>query len=179
MEKLGLPPLPKRLSAQQNTTKKKKKKSCNYNKQQQKKTVMVVYITNPIKVKTTASEFKALVQELTGKDADYTMESFAATGGRGCEAAAAEENNVAEAANSAGHGGIGGFYLDVASGSDYGPPWMIQQLQGIEGQIGGFNPEVASGSGYGVLYSPPRMVEQLQEMDSSQLDIDFLDNLLL
>ncbi|KAL3534624.1 hypothetical protein ACH5RR_003085 [Cinchona calisaya] len=32
--------------------------------------VKVVYISNPMKVKTSASEFRALVQELTGKDAD-------------------------------------------------------------------------------------------------------------
>ncbi|KAL7138355.1 hypothetical protein ABFS83_10G157500 [Erythranthe nasuta] len=32
----------------------------------------VVYITNPIKVNATASEFRALVQELTGQDADFS-----------------------------------------------------------------------------------------------------------
>ncbi|CAA3026027.1 Hypothetical predicted protein [Olea europaea subsp. europaea] len=35
-----------------------------------KKPVKVVYITNPIKFKTSASEFRSLVQELTGQDAD-------------------------------------------------------------------------------------------------------------
>ncbi|CAK9188501.1 unnamed protein product [Ilex paraguariensis] len=35
-----------------------------------KKPVKVVYISNPMKVKTSASEFRALVQELTGQDAD-------------------------------------------------------------------------------------------------------------
>ncbi|KAA8517264.1 hypothetical protein F0562_017557 [Nyssa sinensis] len=35
-----------------------------------KKPVKVVYISNPMKVKTSASEFRALVQELTGRDAD-------------------------------------------------------------------------------------------------------------
>ncbi|KAJ4971442.1 hypothetical protein NE237_004541 [Protea cynaroides] len=34
------------------------------------KAVKVVYISNPMKVKTSASEFRALVQELTGKDSD-------------------------------------------------------------------------------------------------------------
>ncbi|KAL6997657.1 hypothetical protein U1Q18_007784 [Sarracenia purpurea var. burkii] len=34
-----------------------------------KKPVKVVYISNPMKVKTTASEFRALVQELTGREA--------------------------------------------------------------------------------------------------------------
>ncbi|CAI9759091.1 unnamed protein product [Fraxinus pennsylvanica] len=35
-----------------------------------KKPVKVVYITNPIKFNTSASEFRSLVQELTGQDAD-------------------------------------------------------------------------------------------------------------
>uniref|UniRef100_A0A5B7CC75 VQ domain-containing protein n=1 Tax=Davidia involucrata TaxID=16924 RepID=A0A5B7CC75_DAVIN len=35
-----------------------------------KKPVKVVYISNPMKVKTSASEFRALVQELTGQDAN-------------------------------------------------------------------------------------------------------------
>ncbi|XP_057468561.1 sigma factor binding protein 1, chloroplastic-like [Actinidia eriantha] len=34
-----------------------------------KKPIKVVYISNPMKVKTSASEFRALVQELTGRDA--------------------------------------------------------------------------------------------------------------
>ncbi|KAG6791124.1 hypothetical protein POTOM_000236 [Populus tomentosa] len=35
-----------------------------------KKAIKVVYISSPVKVKTSASEFRALVQELTGKDSD-------------------------------------------------------------------------------------------------------------
>ena len=34
------------------------------------KPIKVVYISNPMKVKTSASKFKALVQELTGQDAE-------------------------------------------------------------------------------------------------------------
>ncbi|XP_052175844.1 sigma factor binding protein 1, chloroplastic-like [Diospyros lotus] len=37
-----------------------------------KKPVKVVYISNPMMVKTTASEFRALVQELTGQEAGGT-----------------------------------------------------------------------------------------------------------
>ncbi|KAI7996504.1 hypothetical protein LOK49_LG10G02674 [Camellia lanceoleosa] len=37
-----------------------------------KNTIKVVYISNPMKVNTTASEFRALVQELTGQDAKYS-----------------------------------------------------------------------------------------------------------
>ncbi|EYU18630.1 hypothetical protein ABFS82_10G154300 [Erythranthe guttata] len=41
----------------------------------------VVYITNPIKINATASEFRALVQELTGQDADFSETArFAAAG---------------------------------------------------------------------------------------------------
>ncbi|KAJ4706255.1 sigma factor binding protein 1, chloroplastic-like [Melia azedarach] len=36
-----------------------------------KKPVKVVYISNPMKVKTSASQFRALVQELTGQDAGF------------------------------------------------------------------------------------------------------------
>ncbi|TXG49157.1 hypothetical protein EZV62_025032 [Acer yangbiense] len=43
-----------------------KRKRCN------KKGVKVVYISSPMKVKTCASKFRALVQELTGKDSDST-----------------------------------------------------------------------------------------------------------
>ncbi|GAA0151590.1 hypothetical protein LIER_10283 [Lithospermum erythrorhizon] len=48
---------------QQQSSKTKKKKLS-------KKPIKVVYIANPMKVKTSASEFSALVQELTGQDAD-------------------------------------------------------------------------------------------------------------
>ena len=43
-----------------------KRKRCN------KKGVKVVYISSPMKVNTCASKFRALVQELTGKDSDST-----------------------------------------------------------------------------------------------------------
>ncbi|XP_010245501.1 PREDICTED: sigma factor binding protein 1, chloroplastic-like [Nelumbo nucifera] len=36
------------------------------------KPIKVVYISNPMKVKTSASQFRALVQELTGRDSDET-----------------------------------------------------------------------------------------------------------
>ncbi|KAF5203372.1 hypothetical protein FRX31_007041 [Thalictrum thalictroides] len=39
-------------------------------KSSKKKAVKVVYISNPMKVKTSASDFRALVQELTGQDSD-------------------------------------------------------------------------------------------------------------
>lgn len=42
------------------------------NKTKTKQPLKVVYITNPIKFTTTASEFRALVQELTGQDADVS-----------------------------------------------------------------------------------------------------------
>ncbi|KAJ3669184.1 hypothetical protein LUZ60_011134 [Juncus effusus] len=40
------------------------------NKKKKKKAVKVVYIANPLKVKASATEFRALVQELTGRDSD-------------------------------------------------------------------------------------------------------------
>lgn len=54
-------------SAQQirKSAKKPKKTSC------KKKPVKVVYISNPMMVKTSAADFRALVQELTGQDAEF------------------------------------------------------------------------------------------------------------
>lgn len=54
----------------QETTKKKatrKRKSSDPKNQPLK----VVYISNPMRVQTSAAEFRALVQELTGRDADF------------------------------------------------------------------------------------------------------------
>ncbi|KAL4386457.1 hypothetical protein GQ457_09G026180 [Hibiscus cannabinus] len=42
----------------------------NTKKNSSKKDLKVVYISSPMKVKTCASQFRALVQELTGKDSD-------------------------------------------------------------------------------------------------------------
>ncbi|KAE9586300.1 hypothetical protein Lal_00000735 [Lupinus albus] len=56
-------------SVQQKTPTKRsnpKKKNLNNNN----KPMKVVYISNPMKVKTSPSEFRALVQELTGQDAE-------------------------------------------------------------------------------------------------------------
>ncbi|KAA8517977.1 hypothetical protein F0562_015451 [Nyssa sinensis] len=52
----------KLLSVQQKTATKQAKTK--------KKPVKVVYISNPMRVETSASKFRALVQELTGQDAD-------------------------------------------------------------------------------------------------------------
>lgn len=56
-------------------------------KPKKKVPVKVVYISNPMKVKTSASQFRALVQQLTGRDADTTLvHTYCATdrvGGRG------------------------------------------------------------------------------------------------
>ncbi|KAI3844759.1 hypothetical protein MKW92_029925 [Papaver armeniacum] len=40
------------------------------------KPVRVVYISNPMKVKASVSEFRSLVQELTGRDSDISSVSF-------------------------------------------------------------------------------------------------------
>ena len=49
------------------------KKVTKESKNTKKKPVKVVYIANPMKVNTSAAEFRALVQELTGQDAKYPM----------------------------------------------------------------------------------------------------------
>ncbi|KAL9150829.1 hypothetical protein ABFS82_11G013800 [Erythranthe guttata] len=84
-------------SATKHTKKKKKKK-------RQPPPLKIVYITNPIKFKTSASQFRALVQQLTGQYAADTPppepNSFPADdGGGGGEAAddavkVADENDI-------------------------------------------------------------------------------------
>lgn len=57
-----------------------------------KKPIKVVYIANPMRVKTSAAGFRALVQELTGRDADpskYSPEDFGGVSDGGAAAAAA------------------------------------------------------------------------------------------
>ncbi|KAL6616251.1 hypothetical protein ACP70R_038521 [Stipagrostis hirtigluma subsp. patula] len=54
-----------------------------------KKPIKVVYISNPMRVKTSAAGFRALVQELTGRHADpskYSPEDLAGVGGAGAGA---------------------------------------------------------------------------------------------
>ncbi|EOY08946.1 hypothetical protein QUC31_010707 [Theobroma cacao] len=46
------------------------KKAKSKKKKNNNKPIKVVYISNPMKVKTSASKFRALVQELTGQDAE-------------------------------------------------------------------------------------------------------------
>lgn len=46
------------------------KKITNSNKTRRSRDIKVVYISSPMKVKTSASEFRALVQELTGRHSD-------------------------------------------------------------------------------------------------------------
>ncbi|GAB4843944.1 hypothetical protein Ancab_013908 [Ancistrocladus abbreviatus] len=55
---------PKKLDQKKKTRATKKAQSKN-------KPLKVVYISNPVKFKTSASEFRALVQELTGQDAEW------------------------------------------------------------------------------------------------------------
>jgi len=57
-----------------------------------RKQIKVVYISNPMRVKTSAAGFRALVQELTGRDADpskYSPDELGGVGGAGAEDATA------------------------------------------------------------------------------------------
>ncbi|KAL1312522.1 hypothetical protein HN51_039130 [Arachis hypogaea] len=60
---------------QQKTPTKRSNKQKKKNNNNNKKEIKVVYISNPMKVKTSASEFRALVQELTGQDAEFPYDS--------------------------------------------------------------------------------------------------------
>ncbi|KAH6819336.1 hypothetical protein C2S51_002939 [Perilla frutescens var. frutescens] len=75
------------------------KKANKNTKNKKKQPLRVVYITNPMKFKTSASEFRALVQELTGQDAGtaYSSATFSAEDAGGeAEKVAAEDNVHAE-----------------------------------------------------------------------------------
>lgn len=48
----------------------KQKRNDDFSKKKEKKNVKVTYISSPMKVKTSASNFRALVQELTGQDSN-------------------------------------------------------------------------------------------------------------
>ncbi|KAL7097736.1 hypothetical protein ACP275_10G162200 [Erythranthe tilingii] len=92
----------------------------------------VVYITNPIKVNATASEFRALVQELTGQDADFSETARFAAAATADEseavavppaaAAAAQEESTAHAVVAEGVAKLGQTNSDDVerngSGSD-------------------------------------------------------------
>ncbi|KAH7511740.1 uncharacterized protein LOC107403959 [Ziziphus jujuba] len=69
------------------------RKSSKNGKSKKSKPVRVVYISNPMKVKTSAAEFRALVQELTGQDAEFPDPSKLKLPPT---AAAAEETEAAE-----------------------------------------------------------------------------------
>lgn len=55
----------------------------------------MVYISSPMKVKTSASEFRALVQELTGRDSDAER-SFETINGKSGEALTTMKKEVHE-----------------------------------------------------------------------------------
>ena len=74
------------LSSTVQEMKKSAKKTNTNNKASHKKAkpVKVVYISNPMKIKTSASQFRALVQELTGRDSELPHDpaKFSAGGDR-------------------------------------------------------------------------------------------------
>lgn len=96
--------------------------------------IKVVHISNPIKFQTSASQFRELVQKLTGKDADYSSETFA---GGEAACAKAESHNahsvVDEVAGTKIGQGSGSDPLGIGSGLDdgyYGAE-MFENLVGL------------------------------------------------
>ncbi|CAA0812829.1 Sigma factor binding protein 1- chloroplastic [Striga hermonthica] len=108
----------KRASKQQSPNSKAKKKG----------PLKVVYITNPIKFNATASEFRALVQELTGRDSDTPDSNGFGSGRDGSGKAAA----VVEAKT-----GDDEFIEMAQNGPDQfgfglsGPVQMVDSFQGL------------------------------------------------
>lgn len=100
------------------TPRKAKKQSKNKKKQLPLK---VVYITNPMKFTATASEFRALVQELTGQDADVSdISRFAAADSASPGAAeAASEGSVHAAAEVGGGAAAAAAEMKATSADPY------------------------------------------------------------
>ncbi|KAI4300885.1 hypothetical protein L6164_034212 [Bauhinia variegata] len=76
-----------------------------------KNPIKVVYISNPMKVKTSASKFRALVQELTGQDAEFPPD-LASTKFQ-------DHNNRDDGSDSGGGtGSVGGSHLTESENSE-------------------------------------------------------------
>nr|GLL36672.1 sigma factor binding protein 1, chloroplastic [Ipomoea trifida] len=95
-----------------------------------RKQLKVVYISNPMKVETSPSGFRALVQELTGQDADVPGPfKFPPGHGVGVAGGGAPNGNKAAAEE---HSGEAGLQHDVAESSDLSsemaPPDYVPQL---------------------------------------------------
>lgn len=145
----------------------------------------VVYITNPIKFKTSASEFRSLVQELTGQDSDlpesYTKfaaeEAAGSSGGQPGKAEAvkmaleADRDTVhaLEDARKIGQHNVT-IHDDVSQRSDPDSFWSF-----CGGVPQGPDPSSFGSFGYNEIYSP-HMVEEFQglvDSSSSQEASDF------
>ncbi|KZV27349.1 hypothetical protein F511_02458 [Dorcoceras hygrometricum] len=134
-----------------------------------KQPLKVVYITNPIKFKTSASEFRSLVQELTGQDSDLPESStkFAADGWGG----GGQPEKPHEAAEIVREGGRSTVHAledgrkigqhndcDVSQESDPEPVWSFGGVpQGLDPSA--FSSEIYS----------PQMVEEFRGLVDSNL----------
>ncbi|KAJ8570325.1 hypothetical protein K7X08_037297 [Anisodus acutangulus] len=79
------------------------KKAYKQPKNTKKKPVKVVYIANPMKVNTSAAEFRALVQQLTGQNAKYpTIESTVGIGGAVPDITERDKNDSSNKSNKKG-----------------------------------------------------------------------------
>lgn len=151
-----------------------------------KQPLKVVYITNPIKFKTSASEFRSLVQELTGQDSDLP-ESYTKFAAEGCAAGSggsqpgkteavkmaleADRDTVhaLEDARKIGQHNVT-IHDDVSQGSDPASFWSFGG-----GVPQGPDPSSFGSFGYNEIYSP-HMVEEFQglvDSTSSQEASDF------
>ncbi|OWM85476.1 uncharacterized protein LOC116202014 [Punica granatum] len=68
--------------------------------------IKVVYISNPMRVKATASEFRALVQELTGQDSELPDPAKFSPGGANDPHRAVSVDDVAKDEGTSGLGGV-------------------------------------------------------------------------
>ncbi|XP_019186447.1 PREDICTED: sigma factor binding protein 1, chloroplastic [Ipomoea nil] len=108
-----------------------------------RKQLKVVYISNPMKVETSPSEFRALVQELTGQDADVPGPPFKFPGSPGVGAGGGmqlvvPDGNKVSAEEHSGEAGVQHGSSDVPESSDLSSetapdylPQLIEDFPGI------------------------------------------------
>lgn len=133
-------------SVQQQQKKASKQPKAAANGGKSKKQLKVVYICSPLKVETSPSEFRALVQELTGQDADvpdpfkFPPSPSVGAGGGGQQLGAPDGNKIA--ATEDDHSSeVGGLQQDGSSdaaessdlSSETAPDYVPQLIENFPG----------------------------------------------
>ncbi|XP_057718772.1 uncharacterized protein LOC130933236 [Arachis stenosperma] len=169
---------------QQKTPTKRSNKQKKKNNNNNKKEIKVVYISNPMKVKTSASEFRALVQELTGQDAEFPYDSsrFKGYGSDDDGDGDSNNNNTNNCTDKVGYDEVNDDTLVVVPPPPLPPSLLLPENPNYEGKIVGEGGE-RGGSSSIESFEPfdevftPQMIESISSFipssvyyESPQLD---------